>query len=112
MFAMAKSSSNNGIIKVDTDKVRTVVTDVDKINNNLEKSFESVINSVRNLDASWDSSASSKAITKFNKIKSDFCGPSGRKAVVQNYLKFLSNSVAIGYETTEGTNTKLSELFK
>ena len=109
---MAKKASFNGIITVDTNKVRATVTSVNTINNNLEKDFNAVVNAISKLDSSWDGSASAKAISKFNKIKSDYCGSSGRKAVMQNYLKFLSDAVAIGYETTESTNTKLSGLFK
>ena len=109
---MSKKASSNGTIRVDTNKVRATVTAVNTINDNLEKDFNTVIKAMSKLNSSWDGSASSKAISKFNKIKSDYCGSSGRKAVMQNYLKFLSDAVAIGYETTEGTNTKLSDLFK
>ena len=31
---------------------------------------------------------------------------------MQSYIKFLSDAVAMGYEATEDTNIKLSELFK
>lgn len=109
---MAKNTASNGIIKVDTNKVKNTVTTVNTINNNLEKEFKNVTDAVTKLNSSWDGTASSKAISKFNKIKSECCGASGRKAVVQNYLKFLSDAVAIGYETTEEANTKLSDLFK
>ena len=116
---MSKSFFENGIIsalgndiQVDTNLVRSSVTSLDGINNNLESAFDSVIKSVNKLNSSWEGSASSKAISKFNKIKSDFCGASGRKAIMQSYIKFLSDAVATGYEATEDTNIKLSELFK
>lgn len=109
---MAKANFGNGTIRVDTDKVRNTVSTVNTINNNLERDFDAVVKAVNKLDMAWDGKASSKTISRFNSMKSNFCGASGRKAVMQNYLKFLSDAVAIGYETTEGTNTKLSELFK
>lgn len=106
------SGLSNGTINVDTNLVRNTVASLDKINNNLENDFDNVIKAVNKLDSSWDGSASAKTISQFNRIKSNFCGASGRKAVMQNYLKFLSDAVALGYESTEDANVKLSELFK
>lgn len=109
---MAKFAASNGTIKVDTAKVKETVSVVNGVNDNLDRSFEEVTTAIKRLDSSWDSLAASEAILKFNKINCEFCGPIGRSAVMKNYLKFLSDAVAIGYETTENTNTKLSELFK
>ena len=102
----------SGTIMVNTGNVRTAVSTLTGINNGLETDFTNVINAINKLDSQWDGNASAKAISKFNKIKSDFCGSNGRKAIMNNYIKFLCDAVAIDYDATEQTNTSLSELFK
>lgn len=107
-----KTSAAGSTIKVNTDKVRTTVNKIDKLNNDLDRDFKSVIDAIGKLGNNWESSASSKVISEFYKMKSELCGSSGRSAVMKNYLQFLCDSVAIGYENTETSNTQLSDLFK
>lgn len=107
-----KPSMFDSVIDVNTQNVRNCADTLTNINNNIEKCFSNVTKALNKLDGSWDSKASSKAISKFNKIKSDFCGETGRKAIMNNYIKFLQNAVAADYESTEQANTNLSELFK
>lgn len=102
----------SGTIMVNTDNVRTTVAELTGINNSLESDFQNVISAISKLDGVWDGTASAKAISKFNKIKSDFCGANGRKAIMKSYINFLCNAVAIDYDGTEQVNTSLSELFK
>lgn len=102
----------SGTILVNTDNVRAAVSELTSINNSLESDFQNVINAINKVDGVWDGTASIQAISKFNKIKSDFCGSSGRKAIMNNYIQFLCNAVAIDYDGTEQVNTNLSELFK
>lgn len=102
----------SGTILINTDNVRTTVAELTGINNSLESDFQNVISAISKMDGAWDGSASAQAISKFNKIKSDFCGSNGRKAIMNNYIKFLCDAVAIDYDGTEQVNTNLSELFK
>lgn len=108
-----KNSSTSGIgIHVNTDTVRNTVTILTTLNGDMDNSFSSVASAISNLDNNWDGTAASKAIPEFNKIKSNFMGSSGRKAVMKQYIDFLSKIVADDYDATETTNTSLSNLFK
>lgn len=108
-----KNSSASGIgIHVNTDTVRNTVTTLTTLNRDMDNSFSNVAAAISNLDNNWDGTAASKAIPKFNKIKSDFMGSSGRNAVMKQYIDFLSKVVADDYDATETTNTSLSNLFK
>lgn len=107
-----RSSGAGGIIKINTQSVRSAASTLKSINNSIEADFVQVQRAMSILDDSWDGSASRKAISHFNKLKADFCGSNGRKAVMDNYIRFLEKTVAQDYETTENTNINLSELFK
>ena len=106
------SGGTSGTIHINTENVRTTVTTLTSLNNGMETDFETVKNTMSSLEGCWEGAASNKAISAFNKLKSDFCGGNGRKVIMQNYIKFLSESVALDYEITEQTNTSLSDLFK
>ena len=111
---MAKKSSGAGAstIKVDTTAVRNAVTTLTTLNNDMDKAFDNVKSAMSKLDSNWDGTASSKAISNFNKLKNDFMGANGRKAVMKTYISFLTSAVATDYENTETTNTNLGSLFK
>ena len=111
-MAKSKGSAGASTIKVDTSAVRNAVTTLTSLNNDMDKAFDNVKSAMSKLDSNWDGSASSKAISKFNKIKNDYLGTSGRKAVMNTYIIFLSSAVATDYEATESTNTSLGSLFK
>ncbi|MBQ5994615.1 MAG: WXG100 family type VII secretion target [Clostridia bacterium] len=100
-------------VKVDTNAVRTAVDTLSSINKDIDNSFSSVQNAMNKLNSTWDGAAAAKANSKLNTIKKNFVGTGGgRYQVMEQYIKFLANAVALDYETTEDTNTKLSEMFK
>ncbi len=105
-------ASGGSAIQVNTAKVRSAVNTLTNLNNDMDKSFESVNKTMSSLNASWDGTASSAAMSKFNSLKNAFMGSSGRKAVMHQYISFLSKAVADDYDTTEAANTSLSNLFK
>lgn len=107
-----KSSSNDSNIKVNTTKINAAISTLTSLNNGMETDFDSIVTAVSKMDSSWDGTASSKAISKFNKLKADCKGSSGRKAVMNQYIKFLTNNVMTDYETTEKTNTDFASMFK
>lgn len=111
-MAKSKGSAGASTIKVDTSAVRNAVTTLTSLNNDMDKAFDNVKSAMSKLDSNWDGTASSKAMSKYNKIRNDFMGTSGRKAVMNTYIKFLSSVVATDYEATETTNTNLANLFK
>lgn len=101
-----------GNISIRTGIVKTVSDQLDNINRSMDNEFDSVKNAMNKLYSNWNSVASQKASSKFNKINYDYCGSSGRRAVMDSYIKFLKNTVVTGYENTEQKNISLSELFK
>lgn len=113
-MAIKKRSAIGGgsAIQVNTNNVRNAVNTLTTLNNGMDKSFNSVTQAMSNLNSSWDGTASSKAMSKFNKMKNDFMGSGGRKAVMHQYIDFLAKVVADDYDTTESANTSLANLFK
>lgn len=101
-----------GTIQINTETVRAAANTISSANMKIEKEFDIVKSAVKRLNSTWDGEASNKANANFNKLKSEFCGSSGRRVVMDNYVKFLHNAVALDYESTENINNHLSELFK
>lgn len=97
-------------IKVNTDKVVGTADKLNSINNSIRDSFGSVQSAIRTLDNSWDGSAASNAISKFNSIKSNY--QDARYSVVSNYVNFLLQQVGQGYDQTEEANKSLADSFK
>lgn len=100
-------------INVDTGVVRDTVRSLQTINKNIDNDFNSVTSAMNKLNGTWSGSAANKANDKFNNIKKKFTGPNGgRRKVMDTYIQFLAEAVAMDYETTESVNTKLSDMFK
>ena len=110
---MAKKTASNGSnIKVNTAKVRNVADELASLNRGIENDFDNICTAVANMDSSWDGAASNNAVSKFNKLKSECKSSTGRKAVMQQHIKFLKVNVAGDYENTENANRDLSSLFR
>lgn len=107
-----RMGAGGSVIQVNTTAVRNTVTTLTTLNNGMDQAFDSVTHAMSSLNSNWDGSASSKAMSKFNRMKSDFMGNGGRKAVMRQYIEFLAKVVADDYDTTENTNTSLANLFK
>lgn len=106
-------AGGNNEIQVQTMVVEKTSKDLERLNQIMETDFESVIQSINQLNQQWDGDASNKAIAAFNKIKSAYHqSTNGRKAVMDNYIKILREMVAQGYVSTETVNESLADLFK
>ena len=97
-------------VKVSTDVVEDVANKLKKINNDIRNQFSDVESAMRKLDSSWDGSASTKAIGKFNSLKGTYCD--NRYKVVDNFANFLLHQVGEGYVQTESVNISLADAFK
>lgn len=102
------SESIEGIY-VETENLLEKAGELSTINQNIVDKFEVVIQAMSNLDANWESSSATNAISSFESIKTDM---SSRETEMNNYINILKNVVAPGYEDTETTNSKLAEAFK
>ena len=97
-------------IKVNTDAVVSAAGKIRSCNNSMRDNFSTIQTAITNLDNSWDGSAATMAISKFNQIKAEFCD--SRYKVMDNYVNFLLQQVGQGYEQTESTNKSLAAQFK
>lgn len=97
-------------LKINTEAVVTAAEHIRNINNQIRDGFSSVQEAVSRLDSSWDGSAATGAINKFNEIKMKL--PDVRYNVMNNYATFLLQQVGEGYTQTETANTSLADAFK
>ena len=97
-------------IRIDTDAAVAAAGRIEKINDEINNEFESVLKAIQNLDASWDGNASNNAIKRFSAIRKQCC--ESRYRVLKNYSTLLLNAVGQGYESTETSNISLANQFK
>lgn len=97
-------------LKVNTDAVVTAAGNLRSLNNQIRNDFPGVQTAISQLDSSWDGSAATSAISKFNEIKSKFSD--ARYNVIENYVNFLLQQVGEGYTQTEDANKTLADQFK
>lgn len=110
---MSAKNISSGSIKVNTDVVKTVANKLSKINSDLDKGYSKVEKTMQKVDSAWDGPASKAAISKFNSIsKAYFYGDASRKKVLNEYIRFLTDAVALDYEITEKNNITLADMFK
>lgn len=100
----------NGRIKIDTAAVRSAATNVGRLNKCVNHSLDELTRQISALNKDWDGSASEQAISTFSKMRSDYY--ENRYAQVDNFVRFLLQNVAGGYEFAESNNSKLADLFK
>ena len=97
-------------LKVDAEQVIATAKRIKNYNNQMRDSFSNVHNAIDKLNNSWDGSAASSAISKFNAIKNSYC--EARYNVVDNFVAFLHQQVGEGYTQTESANKSLADQFK
>ena len=97
-------------LKVNTDLVSTISTNLNVLNTQMNECFSPVASSIQRMDSSWDGSAATKAITKFNEIKNTLID--GRSEVLQGFIQFLYQLVGEGYNIVEDSNISLADTLK
>lgn len=97
-------------LKINTDAVVTAAGNIKLYNTQIRDGFPNIQTAITQLDNSWDGSAATSAISKFNEIKSKFFD--ARYNVLDNYVNFLLQQVGEGYTQTEDTNVSLANQFK
>lgn len=95
---------------VNTKDVMSLASSIEAINNKIADEASDVKNAMSRLNGSWDGAAASAVISLFNSIR-DNC-IEGQRVYVSEYVRFLRERVALGYEAVEEQNISLSELFK
>jgi len=97
-------------LKVNVAGVRTCAGNIKNLNNDMNKSFDTMQKAINALDASWDGSASSSAISEFNSIRNKY--KDVRYKVIDNYVAFLYQQIGEGYTSAEAQNKSLADAFK
>lgn len=99
-----------GEMKVNTDNVALAAATISGINGKIANAFSDVEASMNSLNTFWDGSASDNSRSAFFSIKENYCDD--RYNVLDSYVKFLNQTIGIGYDQTEDINKKLADLFK
>lgn len=97
-------------LKINTDTAVAAARNIQLYNKQMRDNFPNVQRAITQLDNTWDGSAATAAISKFNEIKSQFFD--ARYNVLNNYVNFLLQQVGEGYTQTEDTNISLADQFK
>ena len=97
-------------LKVNAEQVIATANKIKNLNDQMRESFSNVQNAITKLDGSWNGSAATNAIGKFNSIKNSYCD--ARYNVVDNFVGFLYQQVGEGYTQTETVNISLADQFK
>lgn len=97
-------------MKVNVDRVHSAAIRIKGLNDQMRDDFADVQKAISKLDGSWDGSAATNTISKFNSIKSSYCN--ARYKVVDNFVAFLHQQIGEGYAQTEDANKSLADAFK
>lgn len=99
-----------GYLKINTDAAVTAAENIKTFNTQINDGFDDVQKAMSQLDSSWDGSAATESIKKFNEIKSNYL--EARYNVLDNYSNFLLQLVGAGYVDVETVNLSLADQFK
>lgn len=99
-----------GKLKINTDAAVTAAGNIKHYNIQIRDGFPNVQTAITQLDHSWEGSAATAVISKFNEIKSKFFD--ARYNTLDNYVNFILQQVGEGYTQTENTNVSLADQFK
>ncbi len=97
-------------MKVNTEEVMLLASDVEAVNNNITDALEKVSAAMKSLNNSWSGAAAEKVISRFNEINNNCIEI--QRAAVTDYVNFLKVRVSSGYEQIETSNVSLSDAFK
>lgn len=99
-----------GQIKVNTEQVSQIASDIEGLNRRLDEELKNSQSTIKGLSSIWEGSAAEATINAFDDFSTKYF--QNYYDIIDNYVKFLRQSVDQGYVTIESTNTSLSEAFK
>ena len=95
----------SGTIRINTDEVRAIASEIERINGQLKEQLEMGKKQIDNLGNTWTGKAADDTRSEFN-------GFAAKYFQIQQYVTFLRRNVAEGYDQTETANSSLAEAFK
>lgn len=106
---MTSTGWNQPGIYIDTDSLSTIAGKLEQKIQKLEDDLQDIVDKMNLLDANWDGTASSVAISSFENIKGKI---NSQKSLLTSCIKSLKTLVITGYADTEITNVRLSDAFE
>lgn len=100
----------NGMIKVNTDQVTQIASEIDSLNKQLLDELEKCKSTLNNLANVWTGEASNATREAFNSFANTYF--QNYHDIIDQYVKFLKENVAQGYFETESSNVSLADSFK
>lgn len=97
-------------IRINTDEVRAIASEIERINGQLKEQLEMGKKQVNNLGNTWTGKAADETKSEFNGFAAKYFQT--YYDIIQQYVTFLRRNVAEGYDETENANTSLAEHFK
>ena len=97
-------------VRIDTQKVEKTASKIDRINTTMSKEFDNLETAIKNLDKTWNGSASRAGIGKFYDIKNRYAEK--RSLVISDMTRFMHIQVSDGYEATEKAISSAAKAFK
>lgn len=83
---------------------------IENLNGQLKEELNNAKSTIKGLSTSWEGEAANAVISSFDEFSDKYF--QSYYDIIDNYVKFLRNTVVQGYETTESTNTSLADQFK
>lgn len=96
-------------MKVNTDAIRNLAQNIDRISRNQKKDFDEMKNEINKLSKTWNSKAGRNSSNDFQKC---LTMESQRFQIINNTVLLLRKEISEGSERTEGDNISLGERFK
>jgi WXG100 family type VII secretion target len=99
-----------GQIRVNTDQVAQIASDIDALNKKLDEELKASQSTIKALSSTWEGEASEATISAFDSFANKYF--QSYFDIIDGYVKFLRTNVDAGYFDTETSNVSLSDSFK
>lgn len=99
-----------GTIKISSDQVEAIATNLENNNNKLKTTLEESQTSIKSLSSTWQGEASQATISAYDSFAANYFET--YYDVIKAYVQFLRQNVSADYQSTETANISLAEAFK
>ena len=99
-----------GPIRVNTDQVAQIATNIENLNKRLTEELNESKATIDALANTWEGEAAQETISSFDEFAARYF--QNYEDVITQYVKFLRTNVEQGYFETESANTSLADAFK
>ena len=97
-------------ITIDSEQVMAIASQIESDNTRLLELLQQSKSTIDNLAATWTGPAADETRTSYEAFSNKFFQT--YHDVLDQYVKFLRNTIVPGYDATEQQNTRLADAFK